>query len=117
MIQIKLNLLLDKFVINEDVYHYCQELLKRLITEQYIEHENEASVFIIHLAMALMRNLKPNPEVIESLDADLNTQLSNDSKYTEALELWQNIEPKEFCLLHENEHAYLYMHLVTLLNK
>lgn len=114
MIQEKLTILKENSVISDVVYDYAQEVLKYLEKKKIITDEDQADVFITHLAMATARQY--TDENINAVDQLINNQIKADLKYEPAVNYWKEIAALAPVSFRENEADYFYLHLVTLLN-
>ncbi|MGY3778595.1 PRD domain-containing protein [Isobaculum melis] len=110
MIQEKLTVLKTANVIDEAVYQYMQEVLSVLETKELVE---KSEVFMTHLAMATARQQKG--ESVGALDALIVEQMKAETQYEEAVAIWHELAALAPVTFHEDELAYLYLHLCTML--
>lgn len=114
MIQEKLIVLRDSNTIDNDVYEYAQTAISILKNNNIIKEDDDADVFITHLAMATERQksgatVDPmEPLIAEQIDLDINAN--------HAKKLWEEIAKLSPVSFHENELNFLYLHLITLLS-
>ncbi|GEL67626.1 PRD domain-containing protein [Marinilactibacillus psychrotolerans] len=113
MIQEKLIILKENKVIDQETFEYAQEALMFLINRNIVENEEEADVFITHLAMATAR--QNTDEMIDGIDEIIKQEIENDEKYEEAIEIWKELKVIAPTTFSQDEDGYFHLHLVTLL--
>ena len=64
MIRDKLTVLLDSGIVDQETYDYVFNVLSYLLEKEIVEEEQQADVFLTHLAMADMR--RKNNETVNS---------------------------------------------------
>lgn len=114
MIQEKLMILKENNVITDVVYDYTQEVLLYLKDQNIVKTEDQADVFITHLAMATARQY--TDENVNSVDPLIYDEIKANVRYEEAVHYWKNISALAPITFRENETGYFYLHLVALLN-
>lgn len=113
MIEEKLRVLKESDVIDEEGYNYSKKALTFLKEKGVISDNDQADVFITHLAMATAR--QKTDEKIEGVDESIKEEIEKSDKYTEAVTIWKELKelaPSDF---RANEDGYFHLHLVTLL--
>ena len=109
MIREKLAILLSSEIIDQETQDYVLSVLEYLLKENIIEEEQQADVFLTHLAMADMRRKKN--ETINDLESFIRAEI-------EAKELWQDLQEmtsnKHF---DETELDYFYLHIINMLRE
>ena len=108
MIREKLAILLSSEIIDQETQVYVLSVLEYLLKKNVIEEEQQADVFLTHLAMADMRRKKS--ETINDLESD--------EKFLHSKELWQDLQEmtsnKHF---DETELDYFYLHIINMLRE
>lgn len=115
MIKEKLEILVSSEVIDEETRQYILQVLECLLENNIINEVAQSDVFLTHLAMADTRRKKN--EVVASLDDFILSEITADSKFSDAKDLWVSIEemaPKNF---EEAELDYFYLHIINLLRE
>ncbi|MDO4431984.1 MAG: PRD domain-containing protein [Aerococcaceae bacterium] len=117
MILEKLKILQDSKVIDEDTYQFALNVLANFKELELIQADNEADVFLTHLAMADSRR-KLNDYSIGEMDKFILDEVEKNEHYMQSKEIWESISKKytrdNFS---DNEKHYIYLHLTNLLNK
>lgn len=109
----RLNLLCDAGVIDQDICSGMLQVVKRLDEEWRLPvYSEQGTMAMTHMASALMRSRRG--EVIEALDDELLTELTQSNLWPTIL-LVHQILLKEFAVtLHPNEEGYLLANLYGL---
>lgn len=113
MIHEKLNVLKDNQVIDEKVFTFSHEAIEFLKQRKVIAHEDEADVFITHLAMATAR--QDTDEIIGKVDHTIQNEIQQSDYYEEAVAIWDELKETAPTDYREGEEGYFHLHLVTLL--
>lgn len=115
MIKEKLEILVTSEVIDEETRQYVLKVLDYLLDNNMINEIAESDVFLTHLAMADTRRKKN--EAVASLDDFILSEITADSKFSDAKELWENIEEMATKNFEEAELDYFYLHIINLLKE
>ncbi|MCC5890354.1 MAG: PRD domain-containing protein [Alkalibacterium sp.] len=113
MIKEKLRILKESNVIDEAAFTYSEEALMFLKKKEVIEDDDEADVFITHLAMATAR--QESDEKIEPLNTSIKEEIKQSDKYNEATTIWDELKQLAPADFNPDEDGYFHLHLVTLL--
>lgn len=112
MIREKLKVLRENDVIDEKVEEKVLQAGELLIEEEIIKDLDEADVFLTHLAMSFSRE-----EELNEVDDSIKNQIVNNEHYSKAVDVWKKLRDKLDLDHSESEDDYMFMHLLTLLEK
>lgn len=116
MIREKLAILLSSEIIDQETQDYVLSVLEYLLKKNVIEEEQQADVFLTHLAMADIRRKKS--ETINDLESFIRAEIEADEKFLHSKELWQDLQEmtsnKHF---DEIELDYFYLHIINMLRE
>ncbi|GMQ74632.1 PRD domain-containing protein [Tetragenococcus halophilus] len=115
MIRQKLDVLLNSHTIDEETFNYVSDVLYYLLEEQIIQEEDQADVFLTHLAMADAR--RKGGEPVDELDPAILDEIKNDSNYTHSVELWESLKRIADKRFDESELNYFYLHIINMLRE
>lgn len=112
-ILLRLNILLDTKQIDEKNFQILVKLIEMVEKElSIIVKEEKGSMFVTHMAIALMRIQKG--EEIPPMDKDLLDEIKSSTAYKNIPKVIQKIE-KEFNIkIPEDERGYIALHLCNL---
>lgn len=116
MIRDKLTVLLDSGIVDQETYDYVFNVLSYLLEKKIVEEEQQADVFLTHLAMADMR--RKNNETVNSLESFIQAEIEGDPHYLHSRELWQDLQKmtseQSFA---DAELDYFYLHIINMLRE
>ncbi|CAM3168790.1 PRD domain-containing protein [Streptobacillus ratti] len=113
-LKVRIDILKQAGIINEEMFYKILKVID-MFKEKYniTLNEENASMFITHLAM-LLKRMKNNEE-INALEDDELEELKNFSSYDMAKEIYFSIEEILGEKIAENEYGFMITHLITLL--
>lgn len=114
MIEEKLTILLENEIIDEETFKEMNDVLTYMKKNDVIDDEDEADIFITHLAMASGR-VKNQEEPIAAVDDAVKGQIIEAPEYEDAVQLWDELSRIVSVNFPAIENDYFYLHLVTLL--
>lgn len=117
MILAKLNILKDSNIIDEDTHKFVLSVLNDFLHLGIITKEDEADVFITHLAMADSRR-KADDISVGAMDAMVLNEIESNGHFNRGKQIWDELAKKYMRMnFSENENHYIHLHLLNLLDK
>ena len=112
---LRLGILRDAGQLSQENYDKIMEMIKYFDEEKGVKLlEENASMFITHLAAALKRIDENN--IVTEMDKEIRLALELEPKYKEAVEVTKNLE-KILGNIPKAEFEFLVMHVCTLIQK
>lgn len=115
MIRQKLDVLLSSHTIDKETFNYVNDVLNYLLEKHVIQGEDQADVFLTHLAMADAR--RKDGEAVDELDPAILDEIRNDPHYSHSIELWENLKEIADKRFDKSELNYFYLHIINMLRE
>ncbi|WP_086350239.1 PRD domain-containing protein [Candidatus Enterococcus clewellii] len=115
MIRQKLIVLEESGIIDAEVHNYVLAVCEYLKEKQVIKEEQEADVFLTHLAMAAAR--QKSGEKVNALEPFIKEQIISDPQYLHSQSLWQELSELAAIDFDDSELDYFYLHICNMLNE
>lgn len=115
MINEKLKVLLKSGVIDEETNAYVRDVLQYLLKNNIISSEDQADIFLTHLAMAHMR--QKEDDAVSQMDDIIKSEIENNERYEESQQLWKIIDNMSELQFGESELHYFYLHIINMLKE
>lgn len=115
MISVKLSILRESDVIDEQTEQFVIDVNKYLLENKIVTDEANLDMFLTHLAMAEARQKKN--ELVVKMDEIILTEIKNDKKLHQSVDLWTKLVPFSSIEFSEDELWFVHMHIINILNK
>lgn len=115
MISKKLSILRESDVIDEQTEQFVISVNKYLLENKIVMDEAHLDMFLTHLAMAEARQKKN--ETVVKMDETILTEIKNDKKLQQSVDLWTKLAPFSSIEFSEEEIWFVHMHIINILNK
>lgn len=112
MLKFRIDILKDNGVITKDVQDFMYQVIDYLADQYPAVTQEQATMFITHLAMATQRILAGT--IAEGMQAAIFEEVMKHAGYDNALQVLSYIEQHSVVKYPESERQYLVLHLCSM---